>query len=135
MIRSDLWDYSDAYIVVKRTLDPLAANENKNDKAEKNVAFKSNASFRSCISKINSTFIDNAEDLDIVMPMHKFLEYSQNYYMTSGSLWNYYRGEMVDVNDNASDDKSFKYQTKIVGKHQHSHWRNEGDSSQPEVPT
>ena len=102
-------------------------------KLKKNVTFKSNAPFRSCISKINSTFIENAEDVDIVMPMNKFSEYSQNYSMTTGSLWNYYRGKMVDVNDNASDDKSFKYKTKkqkksrkqktkkTVGKHQHSH--------------
>ena len=47
--------------------------------------FKNNVPFRSCISKINSTLIDNAEDLDIVMPMCNLLEYSQNYFMTSGS--------------------------------------------------
>ena len=41
--------------------------------------------------KINSTFVDNAEDLDIVMPMYNLLEYSGNYYITSGSLWNCYR--------------------------------------------
>ena len=50
------------------------------------VAFKNNALFRSCIAKINTALIDNAEDLDIVMPMYNLLEYSQNYSMTSGSL-------------------------------------------------
>ena len=56
---------------------------------------------------------DNAEDLDIVMPMYNLLEYSQNYSMTSGSLWNYYRDKIDDVDDNASDDKSFEYKTKM----------------------
>ena len=86
------------------------------NKAEKNVAFKNNVPFRSYISKINSTLIENAEDLDIVMLMYNLLEYSENYSMTSGSLWNYYRDEIDGVDDNASDDKSFKYKTKIVGK-------------------
>ena len=55
MLRSDLYDYSDAYIVVKVAIDLLAAGANENDKAEKDVVFKNNAQFRSCISKINST--------------------------------------------------------------------------------
>ena len=50
------------------------------------------------------------------MPMYNLLEYSQNYSMASGSLWNYYRDETDDVDDNASDGKSFNYKTKIVGK-------------------
>ena len=88
MLRSDFCDYSDAYIVVKGTIDFLALAANENNKAEKNVAFKNNAPFTSCISKINSTLIDNA-DFDIVMLMYNLLEYSQNYSMISGSLWNY----------------------------------------------
>ena len=86
MLRSDLCDYSHAYIFVKGTIDLLDDGANENDKAEKNVTFKNNALFRSCISKINSTLIDNAEDLDIVMPLCDLLEYSQNYSMTFGSL-------------------------------------------------
>ena len=70
MLRSDLCDYSDAYVVVKGTIDLLAADANENDKAEKNNAFKNNVQFKSYISKSNSTLIDNAEDLDIVMPMY-----------------------------------------------------------------
>ena len=85
MLRSDLCDYSDAYIVVKGTIDLLVAAANENDKAEKNIAFGNNAPFRSCISKINSTLINNVEDLDVVMWMHNLLEYSQNHSMTSGS--------------------------------------------------
>ena len=77
------------------------------------LAFKNNAPFKSFISKTNSTLINNAEDLDIVMPMYNLLEYSQNYSMTSGSLWNYYRDKIDDVDDNASDGKSFEYKTKM----------------------
>ena len=89
MLRLDLCDYSDAYTVVKETGDLLADAANENDKAEKNVACKNNAPFRSCISKFNSTLIDNSEDLDIVMPIYNLLENSQNYSMTSESSWNY----------------------------------------------
>ena len=102
MLRSDLHDYNHACIVVKGTIDLLDAAANENNKAQKNVVFKNNAPFRSCISNINSTLIDNG--------------YSQNYYMTSGTLQNYYRDETDDVNDNASDGKLFKYKIKIVGK-------------------
>ena len=52
--------------------------------------------FINCISKINSVKIDNAEDLDFVMPMYNLLEYSKNYRKRTGSLWNYYRGEQSD---------------------------------------
>ena len=68
--------------------------------------FKYNASFRSNISKINNTFIDNAHNLDIVRPMYNLLKYSYNYSMISGSLWNYYRAEVNDdenENDNANN--------------------------------
>ena len=116
VLRLYLCDYSDAYIVVKGTIDLLVAAANENDKAEKDVAFKNNVPCRSCISKINSTLTENAEDLDIVMPKYNLLEYSQNCFMTSLRLWNYYRDEIDDVDDNASDGKSFECKTKIVGK-------------------
>ena len=64
------------HIILKGTIDLLADTANKNDKVEKHVAFKNNAPFRSCISKINNTLIGNAEDLDIVMLMYNLLEYS-----------------------------------------------------------
>ena len=50
------------------------------------------------------------------MPMYNLLQYSHNYSMTSGSLWNYLREEISDVDNNPSDRKSLKYKTKIVGK-------------------
>ena len=52
----------------------------------KKVAFKSNAPFISCISKINNTLIDNSEDLDVVMPIYHLLEYSRNYSKTTGTF-------------------------------------------------
>ena len=66
---------------------------------------------------LDCTLIDNAEDLDVVIRMYNLLEYSHHFSMTSGSLWNYCRDEIDDVDDNDSDGKSFKYKTKIVGRH------------------
>ena len=60
VIRSDLCDYSDVYIIVKGKIDLLPPIVNEYEKAERDVAFKNNAPFRSCISKINKTLIDNA---------------------------------------------------------------------------
>ena len=118
MLRSDLCDFSDAYIVVKGniivnektfTADDIeepnntVANANGTNTANNNafgkkkMLFKSNAAFINCISKINSIKIDNAEDLDVVMPMYNLLEYSKYYRKTTGSLWNYYRDEPIAV--------------------------------------
>ena len=92
----------------------IAVAANENDKAQKNVAFKNTAPFRSCISKINNTLIYNAEDLNIVMPRYNLLEHSQNCSITSGSFGHYYRDEIDDVDEN--DGKSCKYKTKKVEK-------------------
>ena len=70
MLRSDLCDFSDAYIVVKGTITNTNPNNAKRNKA---LAFKNNAPFINCISKINGTQIDNAEDLDVAMPMYIYL--------------------------------------------------------------
>ena len=83
MLRSDLCDFSDVYIVVKGTITIARPN---NAKRNKSVAFKNNAPFIYCISKINDAKIDNAEDLDVVMPMYNLLEYSKNYKKTTRSL-------------------------------------------------
>ena len=60
-------------------------------KRNKKLTFKNNASFISHISKISNTFIDNAGDFGIVMSIWGLLEYSDNYSMTSGTLWNHYK--------------------------------------------
>ena len=107
MLRSDLCDFSDAYIVVKGnitvtkktfTADDIEAPNNTaanatatntaNDNAfgEKKLVFKNNAPFINCNSKINGVQSDNAEDLDVVMPIYNLLEYSKHYRKTTGSL-------------------------------------------------
>ena len=110
MLRSDLRDFSDVYIVVKG--DVIVA-EPDNAKRNKAVAFKNNAPFINCISKINGIKIDNTEDLGIVMPMYNLLECSKNYRKTTGSLWNYHRDE--PSNPLSSNSESFKYKTSITG--------------------
>ena len=104
MLRSHLCDYSDAYIVVKGTITVVRPDNAKRNKA---TAFKNNAPFINCISKINGVKIDNAEDLDVVMPMYNLRKYSKNYRKTAGSLWNYYRDE--PNNPLSSNSESFKY--------------------------
>ena len=123
MLRSDLCDFSDAYIVVKGDITlTKAANRDFIDVRNRFLAFKNNAPFTNCISKINNVLIDNAEDLDIVMPMYNLLEYSKNYSKTTGSLWNYYKDEHNNPppnNYNAdpiTNSASFKYKTSITGK-------------------
>ena len=126
MLRSDLCDYGGAYVVVKERITVEGDNDAKT--RNKKLFFKDNAPFRLYISKINNTFIDNAEDLDIVMLMYYLLEYSGNYSMTSGSLRNLFRDEVNDdenQNDNANNiinnnktiaSKYFEYQAKITGR-------------------
>ena len=95
----------------------------------KKLTIKNNAPFRSYISKINNAFIDNAEDLDIVMPMYNLLEYSGNYSKASASFWNYYRDKINDYanknndainyrinNNKTTTSKSFEYKVKIIGR-------------------
>ena len=109
MLRSDLCDYSNAYIVVKGTITIVRPNNAKRNKA---VTFKNNVPFINSISKINGIKIDNAEDLDVLMPMYNLLEYSKNYQKTTDSLWNYYRDEPSDPL--SSDSESFKYKNNIT---------------------
>ena len=112
MLRWDLCGFSDAYIVVKGMITVTDTNDANYNKK---LALQNNAPFTSCISKINNTLIDNAEDLDIVMPIYNLLEYSKNYRKTTGSLWNYYRdepnsgvgGENNNVNYSVRYSKSF----------------------------
>ena len=114
MLRSDLCDFSDAYIVVEG--DITLEGDNDANKKNKNLAFKNNAPFINCLLKINGVKIDNAEDLDVVIPIYNLLEYSENYRKTTGSLLNYYRDE--PSNPLSLNSKSFKYKTSIVGKTQ-----------------
>ena len=141
MLRSDLCDFSDAYIVVKGNIIVtkktftvndfhapnntvanvnVANNVNNNAFGEKKLVFKNIAPFINCVSKINGLKIDNAEDLDVVMPMYNLLEHSKNYKKTSGRLWNYYRDEpssSVDANKithSILNSKSFDYKANFM---------------------
>ena len=89
MLKPSLCDYSDEYILVKGTItvDDTSAADAAANNTKKKVIFKNCAPFTNCISKINNTKIDNAKDIDIVMPMYNLIEYSDNYSKTSGSLW------------------------------------------------
>ena len=94
VIKSNLCDYSDAYILV--TGDITATNGNANTKA----AFKNCAPYTKCVTHINDEHVHNADNLDIVMPMYNLIEYSDNYSDTSGSLWHFKRDEQNMNNGN-----------------------------------
>ena len=103
MLKSSLCDYSNAYILVKATITTDGAGDDaavrQADERNKGVSFKNCAPFTNCISEINNMQIDNAKDIDIVMPMYNLIEYSDNYAKTTGSLWQYFRDEPVADDD------------------------------------
>ena len=107
MLRSDLCDFSDTYIVVERTI--TLEGDNNANKQNKNLTFKNNAPF---ISKTNGGKIDNAEDLDVAMPTYNLLKYSKNYIKPAASLRNY------DKTSNlfSFNSESFKSKTSIARK-------------------
>ena len=110
MIRSNLYDYSDAYIHVKGTIivpetETAAAPNNRNKK----VIFTNCSPITNCISETNNTQVDDAHDIDIVKPMYNLIEYSNIYSETLESLWQYYR----DDNNNSI---LFKFKEKIKGQ-------------------
>ena len=127
MLRSNLCDYSDAYILVKVTITVTAPGVSNNannirDKRNRPVILKNNAPFVSCTTRINGELIEDTDDLHIVMSMYNLLEYSKNYRKTIGSLYNYYRDELSDgADDNNFDNikvvnsNTFKYKNKIIG--------------------
>ena len=77
-------DYSVAHIVVKGRI--TAEGDNPINRISKKLAFKNIVPFISSISKINCTFLESAENLDIDMSMYKLLDYSEQFFITSGSL-------------------------------------------------
>ena len=127
MLRSDLRDYADAHILVNGTIT-VTANAGANnirDKRNRKLILKNNAPFVSCITRINGKLIEDADDLDVVMPMYNLLEYSKSYRKTIGSLYNYYRDELTNDNIPANNvfnnirvvnSNTFKYKNKIIGK-------------------
>ena len=124
MLRTNLCNFSDAYILVKGNItvnNTAAADANANN-INKKALLKNYAPFTNCISKINNTQIDNAEYIDIIMPMCNLTEYSDNYSKISRSLWKYCKDvPAVNNNGNISDfngvnaTESFDFKTKITG--------------------
>ena len=88
-LRDDLCDFNDAYIVVTGKVTVTNPGNNNNEYNRK-VALKNSAPFFNCILKINNQLIEDAQDLDIVMPMFNLLYCSKNFRKTTGSFWNYY---------------------------------------------
>ena len=120
MLRSDLSDYSDKYILDSGTI--IVAGNHPRDRQNRPVILKNNAPFVYCITRINGELIEDADDLDVVMPMYNLLEYSKNYRKTTASLYNYYRDELDDdadfnnfANRNAVNSSAFQYKSKLFG--------------------
>ena len=109
MLRSNLCGYADSYILVKGTITITGAGGDaatrRAGERNKGVTFKNCAPFTKCIIRINDTNIDNAHDIDILMPVYNLIEYSDDYSKISGSLWQYYND---DPNYNLTDSESFK---------------------------
>ena len=117
MLRSDLCDYVDAYILVNGRITITGAGDDgaarRAEERDQGVTRKNCGPFTKCISKINNTDIDTTRDIDIIMRMYSLTEYCDNYSKTSGSLWEYYKDE---PNDNIADSELFKSKVKITGK-------------------
>ena len=97
---SNLCDYRDASILLKRDVTVESVHPTQ-------AAFKNCAPFAKCITKIDETTIDDAEDLDLVMPMYNLLEYSSNYSDTACSLWFNFEDEATNFDADISNDDAF----------------------------
>ena len=109
-IELSLCDYSDVYILDTGNITTTPNN------AATQVVFKNCAPFEKCRTEINETFVDETDFINITVHMYNLIEYSDNYFDTSGSLWHFKRDEItynVDVsNDNVP---SFKYKASRIG--------------------
>ena len=124
-MRNDLCNFNDAYIVVTGKI--TATNPGNDDNQyNRKVSLKHSVPFFNCTLKINSQLIEDAQDLDIVIPMYNLLYYSKNFRKTTGSFWNYYPDMPKSGHDNnvnlrqriiypIKDSESFNYKTKLVG--------------------
>ena len=113
IIKSNLYDYSDAYVLVTGDITTTGGNANIE------VEFKNCAPFAKCVTHVNDEDVDNADNLDIVMPMYNLIEYSDNYSDSSGGLWQFKRDESPVNNDGDPDNvfiansRSFKYKSML----------------------
>ena len=101
ILKSNLCDDNDAYILVKGDITIAAA-------PAKQVGFKNCSQFTKCITKIDGTTLDDAEDLDLVMSMYNLIEYSSNYSETKASLWLYSEDEGTYFNADIVNNHSFQ---------------------------
>ena len=116
VIKTNLFDCSDAYILVARDIKIADVA------AETNVAFKNCAPFTRCVTHINDEHVETAENLDIIMPMYNLIEYSDNYADASGSL-HQFEGDESSINDDENplnvaldNSASFKYKASLLEK-------------------
>ena len=79
------------------TVPNTATTDADANNTRKKVIFKNCAPFTYCISEIYNTQLDNAKNLDVVMPMYNLIGYSDNYSKTTGSLWQCYRDEPATI--------------------------------------
>ena len=125
MLKSSLYDYSDACILVKGTItvDETSAAGAAANNTNRKVIFQKCTPFTNCISETNIAQVDNAKDIDIIMSMYNLIEYSDNYLKTSWSLWQYCKyilavnnkDDIVNFNEaNATD--SFNSKARITGQ-------------------
>ena len=113
VLKPNLCDYAEAYILIDGTIRAAAANDNTR------LALKNCAPFTKCNLEINDEHVDTAENLYITMPMYNLIEYSDNYQDSSGTLYQYKRDEPPEedaVADLTTDNsRSFKYKVSLLG--------------------
>ena len=113
VLKPNLCDYAEAYILVDATIRGTGANNNTR------LALKNYAPFTKCNLEINDEHVDTAENLDIVMPMYNLIEYSDNYQDSSATLYQYKRDEPPEANAiadlTANNSSSFKYKISLLG--------------------
>ena len=112
-LESSLCDYSDAYVLVRGTINVTGGNANTK------VAFKNCAPFKKCRTEVNESFVDDAQHINIAIPMHNLIEYSDNYSDTSVSLWEFKRDQIdvnltVDAQHIPNNLSSFKYKSSFI---------------------
>ena len=111
VLKSTVCDYNHAYILVIANITTAGNN------LATQAAFKNCAPFTKCITKIDETTIDDAENLDLVISMYNTIQYSSNYSKTTGSCSFYYKDEAANFNAyiaNTNDFKSLKYESKLL---------------------
>ena len=126
MIRSNLCSYSDAYILVKGTITVpnMAATSAAVNHTNKKVIFTNCAPFIDCITELNNTQVEDAQNIDVVMPMYNLIEYSDAHSKLSGSLWEHYRdkpaldvnSELIEFPANNNNSASFRFKQQITGQ-------------------